>query len=408
MKHLLDYINHPEDANVNFALGCEYEQIGQTGAAISFYLRTAERTNNDLLQYESLLRMALCFGRQKTRDDTQRVLLQKALVLMPGRPEAYFLLARSYERQEQWHEGWLISSLGMKNCRWDHLPLVTNVEYPGHWGLLFEYGVCAWWVGHCEESRRIMFDLRYDCPLDDTHRLACERNLQTCGWPHLTLPYNPVQAPHIRSAFPGLEQIQRNYSQSLQDIFVLAANQGRREQWYLEVGSAEPFYNNNTALLEQSFGWHGISIDYDDNKVQQFQQQRRNPVICADATLIDYVSLLEQAGAPRDLGYLQIDCDPPENSYLILTRIPLDRYRFAVITFEHDYYANKQIRDNSRQYLKHCGYLLMAGDVAFDDRHSYEDWWIHPELVPDTVRTQLKDWGTEVKPADRYLFGSLT
>ena len=72
MKYLAEYLADPSNAEVNFRLGLEYELMGQTGAAISFYLRTAERTNDDTLQYESLLRMALCFERQRTRDDTQK------------------------------------------------------------------------------------------------------------------------------------------------------------------------------------------------------------------------------------------------------------------------------------------------------------------------------------------------
>ena len=97
MKQLLNYINNVEDAQANFALGQEYESIGQTGAAISFYLRTAERSTTDVQQYEALLRCALCFERQQTRDDTETVLLLKAISLLPDRPEAYFLLSRLYE-----------------------------------------------------------------------------------------------------------------------------------------------------------------------------------------------------------------------------------------------------------------------------------------------------------------------
>lgn len=404
MKHLLDYINQPDDAGCNFRLGLEYENLGQTGAAISFYLRTAERTQDVTLQYESLLRMALCFGRQRTRDDTQKVLLQKAMTLCLDRPEAYFLLARAHERQEQWHEGWFISSIALKMCDWDHEPLTTDVEYPGKWGLLFEHGVCAWWVGHCEESRRMMFDLRYSWPLDQCHKEACERNLRICGWPRLTIPYDPSRAGRIRSSFPGLDQIKHNHSQCLQDLFVLAANQGRREQWYLEVGSAEPFYNNNTALLETQFGWRGISLDIDSAKVKDFQQQRHNRVLCQDALQTDYAQLLETHGAPRDLGYLQIDCDPPQNSLTILTMMPWHKYRFAAITFEHDYYADTTVRDQSRDYLRSRGYELMAADIAFDQSHSFEDWWVHPQLVSPEVRAQLKSAVRDLQPADQYLF----
>ena len=41
LQHLLPYIHNPEADWANFNLGLEYEGIGQTGAAISFYLRTA-------------------------------------------------------------------------------------------------------------------------------------------------------------------------------------------------------------------------------------------------------------------------------------------------------------------------------------------------------------------------------
>jgi len=405
MKYLLDYINQPNDALANFQLGLEYEQMGQTGAAISFYLRTAERTQDDLLQYEALLRMALCFGVQKTRDDTQKVLLQKAMMLIMDRPEAYFLLARAHERLEQWHEGWTVSSMALKMCRWDCEPLRTNVEYPGKWGVMFEHGVCAWWVGECEQSRRTMFELRYSWPLDQIHRDACDRNLQVCGWPRLTLPYDPAKAQSLRCGFPGLEKIQRNFSQSLQDIFVLSATRDMPDsRWYLEIGSAEPFYHNNTALLETQFGWQGVSLEINGAKAADFAQQRRNPVLCQDALATNYESVLAAHGAPRDLGYLQVDCDPPENSYRILTSMPWSTRRFAAITFEHDYYADTSVRERSRAFLKSQGYELIAGDIAFDHKHSYEDWWVHPDLVSTATRDLLRSVTPGAKPADQYLF----
>ena len=112
IKNLDSFIQNTEDADVNFALGREYENMGQTGAAISFYLRTAERSSTDILQYESLLRMALCFERQQTRDDTESVVLQKAICLLPTRPEAYFLLARLYEWRKMWHESYFVATVG--------------------------------------------------------------------------------------------------------------------------------------------------------------------------------------------------------------------------------------------------------------------------------------------------------
>ena len=45
MKTLDLFIQNTEDADVNFTLGQEYEAIGQTGAAISFYLRKIGRAH---------------------------------------------------------------------------------------------------------------------------------------------------------------------------------------------------------------------------------------------------------------------------------------------------------------------------------------------------------------------------
>lgn len=183
MQHLLPYIHNPEESWSNFNLAQEYEAMGQTGAAISFYLRTAERSKTDIEQYEALLRMALCFEKQKTRDDTEKVILQKAMNLLTDRPEAYFLLSRLHERQKEWHDGYTVSCMGLKFSNFNLPPLNTNVEYPGQYGLLFEKGVTSWWVGMTEESREIMYDLKINYSLDSIHANAVENNLKTCGYP---------------------------------------------------------------------------------------------------------------------------------------------------------------------------------------------------------------------------------
>lgn len=183
MNYLHQYIQNTEDANTNFNLGQEYESIGQTGAAISFYLRTAERAKTDLQQYEALLRMALCFEKQQTRDDTEKVLLQKAINLLVDRPEAYFLLSRLHERKKEWHDSYTVACLGLKVANFDLVPLFTDVQYPGKYGLLFEKGVSSWWVGLTEESKEIMYDLKANYSMDTIHSDAVDRNLATCGWP---------------------------------------------------------------------------------------------------------------------------------------------------------------------------------------------------------------------------------
>lgn len=404
MNNLDRFVHNTEDPDANFALGQDYEAQGQTGAAISFYLRTAERSTNDLQQYHALIRMALCFERQQTRDDTESVILQKAIALLPQRPEAYFLLARLYEWQKKWHDSYFVASVGCNTADFDLVPLSTDCQYPGQYALLFQKAVALWWVGNCDDSRQLFYELKANYVMNAMFDTAVDNNLQNLGWPHTHTPYRPDMQSQIRLTFPGLADIKQNHSQSFQDLFVLAATQGRTQGTYVEIGSAEPFYGNNTALLEQQFGWRGISVDFNKHKVDQFAVHRDNPVICADATAIDYGQWFESMNMPMHIDYLQLDCDPPDTTYKILTKIPFDAYKFAVITFEHDHYCHPDIRDQSRDYLHSQGYRLVVSDVAYNKFHSYEDWWVHPDLVDAAVISQLEDVGSGAKWAKDYMF----
>jgi hypothetical protein len=405
-KRLQEYIQNPNSSRANFKLGREYELIGQTGAAISFYLRTAERSETDLEQYEALLRMALCFERQRTRDDTEKVLLQKAISLLTKRPEAYFILSRLHEVKREWHDAYTVASIGLNACDFDLPALTTDVEYPGHYGLLFEKGVAAWWVGQTEQAREIMHDLKFSHRMTKTFTAAVDRNLASIGWPNTRSEYSPNLRDRTRVQFPELDNITKNYAQSYQDLFVLAATNGKRGGRYLEIGCAEPFKNNNTALLETAFDWTGVSIDINQTVVTDFMNQRNNLVFCLDATKIDYAKFLTTLGYSGDMDYLQIDCDPPSRSFEILQRIPFDQVRFAAITFEHDYYVDPGIRDQSRKYLQAKGYQLAAGDIAYNRTHSYEDWWIHPDLVDPELQLKLLDPDPGLKFAGDYMFPS--
>jgi len=422
MKNLANFIEDSEDPVINYALGQEYESIGQTGAAISFYLRTAERSTTDLQQYEALMRCCLCLEKQKTRDDTEKGLLLKSIALIPSRPEAYFLLSRLHEKRTEWQESYTIATLGLIYSDFASKSLVTD-HYPGYYGLMFQKGVASWWVGLTEQSRQIMLFLHDNYKMLPMYATAVNNNLKNCGHPKIpldlevkwntvpdTVPlyvhtyYDASMLPRIRSSFAGVETIEKNFSQSYQDLFVLAATSGKLNGQYLEVGSAEPFYGNNTALLETKFGWKGLSIEIDQTKVDEFISKRNNNVLCADATKVDYAAFLSGFRFSKDMDYLQVDCEPPEISFDILKRIPFDRYRFAVITFEHDFYWNQNVRDPSREYLKSQGYELIVGDVAYNKVHSYEDWWVHPALVDAATRDKLRDIGDNIKFATDYMF----
>lgn len=398
---LQNYINAPDDPDTNWEIGLYYESIGQTASAVSFYLRAAERTLDDLLKYECLLKSALCFNLQGSRNFTVKGLMQHAISILPDRPEAYFLLSRHYERSTydgHWTDSYMMASIGEVASRKHHTPLRTQVEYPiGNWGCTFERAVSSWWCGLCDESRQIFTDLYLNYPLDDLHYTTVHNNLNFLKSPIAQFTpftiYRFYEHDQLKVKFQESDSIQRNFSEAFQDLFVLTLLNGKTDGTYLEIGAGHPIYGNNTYLLEKSFGWTGISVDYNKDLVDDFNQTRNNKCIEADATQLnfnDVTSDIAKVGLDghKVIDYLQIDCDPPEITYQVLLNIDFNKTKFRVITFEHDYYADssKLIQGMASQVLTAHGYELIASDISPDGVRNYEDWWVNKELMQDSLQ----------------------
>ena len=110
-------------------------------------------------------------------------------------------------------------------------------------------------------------------------------------------------------------------------MFVLTALNGKKCGTYLEIGSSDPFKNNNPALLETKFDWTGLGIEYDEQMVNRYKDSRKNPVLLMDALLIDYNKLLNKYFPNvKHIDYLQLDIDPPQNTYDVLLSITFNKY----------------------------------------------------------------------------------
>jgi tetratricopeptide (TPR) repeat protein len=407
-KALNNYIADPKNPLYNFTLGKVYEDEGHTAGAATFYMRTAEFNHEDLLAYESLLRLALCFERQGSRTFTTKGLLLRAMSFMPERPEAYFLLSRMYENCKDWQEGYTIAVLGEKLDEPTE-KLITNVEYPGKYGFTFERAVTAWWLGLWDESISLCRQLIKNPNMEYKYAIATKNNIINLSgmvdW-KAPLAYTAPLYEHLKIKFPGSIDIEQNYSQCYQDMFVLTMLNGKRGGKFLEIGCAGPYFGNNTALLEKNFEWTGISIDIDQNAINEFSAVRTSKTICIDATKLDYNKLLY---GEKVYDYLQLDCDPALITYTVLLKIPFETIKFAVITFEHDHFAdeNSEIRDKSRKYLKSMGYELVVNNIAPDKYSSYEDWWVHPDLVDKYLIDKMKCISDKPKKADDYMLNRI-
>jgi len=58
------FIANPDHVAHNLNLAIYYDTIGQTASAVSYYLRTAERTDQDIIKYQCVLRSGICFSKQ--------------------------------------------------------------------------------------------------------------------------------------------------------------------------------------------------------------------------------------------------------------------------------------------------------------------------------------------------------
>ena len=248
------------------------------------------------------------------------------------------------------------------------------------------------------------------------------------------------------------------HSQIGQDLFVIAMTTGAQHGSFLEIGAGEPVYGNNTYMLENSYSYRGISVEMvtpdSDKFFTRWYHEQRQPnwpmsdfrlstvpawlreeielkwsiedwakhhdaatqtqrkelmsrwmhdrpacnLITCDAFDLDYAAL------PGFFTYLQIDIEPPEENLSILKLI-CEHIRFAVITFEHDFYlgtpGSQQALCQSRIFLQQQGYIMVAGRVE-----DFEDWWIDPEHISQDIYGHYLQTHDNAKTPQSILFDS--
>ena len=201
-KALEEFALNPNDAAKCWNLAVLYDLEGQTASASTFFLKCAERSSRLSDQYYSLIRCALCYDKQGDRGHTVITLLKHAISVQPNRPEAFYLLARSYERKKEYVDCYTWASIGKSLPQGDDNPSIQYVNY----GCLFEMAVSAWHWGKGKEARMLFQELM-DLKLDEAHYKAVEWNVKWLG------------------AGPNTD---KDYSQAGQDFFVLEAFNNKR------------------------------------------------------------------------------------------------------------------------------------------------------------------------------------
>jgi len=374
---LTTHIMDPKNPVKIYNLAQCYDKIENGAMAVSLYLKTADISKDTNLQYKSLIGIARCYDRQRDRNFTTEGALLDAAALMPKRPEAHYLLCAVYEKMKKWKSCLLHANLAL-----DIEDIVPNEElgFPGKIDLEYFQALAKWSITAQQDGKQLFFNLKHKRKLPEHLREKVQLALDWNFYPDI-IPYTQEDFERYKFLFPGIEKIHVNHSKHFQDMFVLSAYRGKKNGSYLEIGSGDPHVHNNTALLEEEFGWKGISVDNSEALCYEFRQARNNTVICADATEINYEDLFYKHCMDPIIDYLQIDCD--ELSISVLEKMPLDKFKFGIITFEHDSYRlSTDKKYAAKKILEEHGYVCAVPNVGFHaDGYPYEDWYYHPDVV---------------------------
>lgn len=197
-------------------------------------------------------------------------------------------------------------------------------------------------------------------------------------------------------------------SQLKQDLFVLTCLDFKRNGFFVEFGAADGVHYSNSYLLEREFGWNGILAEpgsvwhkklemsrtchiekacvwsqtgeklpflQTDNaelstlKEYEFNEQtfyNRNVVKKYEVNTLSLIDLLEKYNAPETIDYISIDTEGSELE--ILSSFDFSRYRFNVITCEHNY---SQDREKIYNLLISNGYKRILKPYSL-----FDDWYV--------------------------------
>ncbi len=211
-------------------------------------------------------------------------------------------------------------------------------------------------------------------------------------------------------------------SQFGQDAWVFGeVFNGKRNGYFIEIGSADGISINNTYLLEHKFKWKGvcieanpqsfdalkkvrnviclnICIDSQEGTVKFLQDGLTSGIIANDTDNMDDTSLTESNiivlktktlenvlrlnNAPKVIDYLSIDIEGAEER--VLSKFPFNEFRFNCITIER---PSAKLRET----LANNGYIIIKDIPGIDV------FLLHKDFMEDFGNNFLNYWKNNKK-----------
>ena len=195
-------------------------------------------------------------------------------------------------------------------------------------------------------------------------------------------------------------------SQLAQDLFVMSELNFKKNGFFVEFGSTDGIDLSNSFLLEKKFFWKGILAEpakewhkdliqnrdvfiekncvwHSSNKILTFNEVGVLSTIDSFSNLdihaetrvegkkykvktISLEDLLDKYNAPKIIDYLSIDTEGSE--YDILSSFNFEKYKFRVITCEHNFTSN---REKIFNLLSDKGYERKYSKIS-----KFDDWYV--------------------------------
>jgi hypothetical protein len=184
------------------------------------------------------------------------------------------------------------------------------------------------------------------------------------------------------------------YSDAKQDQFAANILKFKRDGYCVDIGSCHSVISNNTYYF-QGLDWTSISIEIERGYNESYSTRTNGVHLNKNALEVNYKETFEEYEFPKSIDYLSLDVDTV--SLDVLRILPLDEYRFKVITIEHDgYLYGDKYREQQRNLLNSYGYLLLCSNVYVEQpgyegkEYPFEDWWIDPSEFDSDLIEKIK------------------
>lgn len=151
---------------------------------------------------------------------------------------------------------------------------------------------------------------------------------------------------------------------------------------YVDIGSADSKYGNNSNFLDLRYGWRGLCVEHASEYNDTYADRKNCTYINGDALKIDYNKVFAKMNMPPSIDFLSVDIDIFD---LEVAKILLNtNYRFRIIGIEHDAYLyGDKYRIPQRELFLSKGYVLTCADIFVrspgPEQNPYEDWYLDPQ-----------------------------